>query len=237
VTSAGAWPVEPLRVLDDANKRLLLGHLGEQRQRGKADQEPAGGSTDGEPEHAGEGVALRDGKPIEVIQHGCAKLMEAAVGEFHLRLDAHGPRDAPAGDAVGEVVQQRTLTHARLAPQHCDSTPACERVGQEPVQRLALDTPSEESGGSRASLSDQGRAADVSNWSVASPTRRPRSCGSSIVVDHPASYATFRRSHSRPDRTSWVTARVVSPGDGIRRLPKERGQGLTRASHWCEAAG
>ena len=32
--------VEPLRVVDDADQRLLLGDLGEQRQRGEADQEP-----------------------------------------------------------------------------------------------------------------------------------------------------------------------------------------------------
>ena len=32
--------VEPLRVVDDADQRLLLGDLGEQRQRGQPDQEP-----------------------------------------------------------------------------------------------------------------------------------------------------------------------------------------------------
>jgi hypothetical protein len=55
--------------------------------------------------------------------------MESAEGEFHLQLNAHGPGDVPAGDTIGEVVQQRALAHARLAPQDCDSTPACERVG------------------------------------------------------------------------------------------------------------
>ena len=34
--------VEPLRVVDDADERLLLGDLGEQRQRGEPDQEPVG---------------------------------------------------------------------------------------------------------------------------------------------------------------------------------------------------
>ena len=34
--------VEPLRVVDDADERLLLGDLGEQRQRGQPDQEPVG---------------------------------------------------------------------------------------------------------------------------------------------------------------------------------------------------
>jgi hypothetical protein len=55
----GGGLVEPLRVVDHANKRLLLGQLREQRQRGKADEEPVGGSTDGGSEHRCEGVALR----------------------------------------------------------------------------------------------------------------------------------------------------------------------------------
>ena len=38
--------VEPLRVVDDADQRLVLGDLGEQRQRGKPDQEPVGRRTD-----------------------------------------------------------------------------------------------------------------------------------------------------------------------------------------------
>ena len=181
----GGGLVEPLRVVDDANKRLLLGHLGEQRQRGKADEEPVGGSTDDKSEHRGEGVALRGGQPLEVTQHRSAELMEAAVGELHLRLDADGPRDLPAGDTVGEVVQQRALAHARLAPQDCDPAPACERIGQEPVERLALDTTSEKSRRSPASLSDQRRLADVSNWSVGSPTRPLCTRGRSI--DDPAS--------------------------------------------------
>ena len=32
--------VEPVRVVDDADERLLLGDLGEERQRGEPDQEP-----------------------------------------------------------------------------------------------------------------------------------------------------------------------------------------------------
>ena len=88
--------VEPLRVVDDADERLLLGDLGEQRQRGQPDQEPVGRRAGAEPEHRGERIALRDGQAIESIQHRRAELMEPAVGQLHLRLDAHGRRDVPA---------------------------------------------------------------------------------------------------------------------------------------------
>ena len=136
--------VEPLRVVDDADQRLLLGDLGEQRQRGQPDQEPVGRRTAAPAEHRRERVALRDGQPVEVIEHGRAELMEAAVGQLHLRLDADGRREVPVGDLVGQVAQQRALADARLTAQDGDSAPTGERVGQEPVERLALDAPSEE---------------------------------------------------------------------------------------------
>ena len=107
--------VEPLRVVDDADERLLLGDLGEQRQRGEPDQEPVRARAGAQAEHRRERVALRGGQPVEVIEHRRAELMEAAVGQLHLRLDADGRRDAPAGDTVGQVVQQRALADARLA--------------------------------------------------------------------------------------------------------------------------
>ena len=53
--------VEPLRVIDDGGQRLLLGDLGEQRQRGQPDQEPVGRSAGAAPEHRRERVALRTG--------------------------------------------------------------------------------------------------------------------------------------------------------------------------------
>ena len=93
--------VEPLRVVDDAYERLLLGDLSEQRQRCEPDQEPVGRRPAAPAEHSCERVALRDGQPLEVIQHRCAELVEAAVRELHLRLDADGVRQMPADDAIG----------------------------------------------------------------------------------------------------------------------------------------
>ena len=90
--------VEPLRVVDDADERLLLGDLGEQRQRREPDQEAVGCRRRAQPEHRRERVALRAGQPLEVLQHRRAELVQPAVGELHLRLDADGARDVPACD-------------------------------------------------------------------------------------------------------------------------------------------
>ena len=136
--------VEPLRVVDDADERLLLGDLGEQRQRGQPDEEAVrrGALRSVRTPSRAHRAAGRAG--VESIQHRRAELMEPAVRQLHLRLDADGPRDVPAVDAVGQVVQQRALAHARLAPQDDDSTPPGERVGQELVERFALAPTSEQ---------------------------------------------------------------------------------------------
>jgi hypothetical protein len=39
-------------------------------------------------------------------------------GKLHLRLDTGGTRDETARSLLGDVVQQRRLTHARLATYH-----------------------------------------------------------------------------------------------------------------------
>ena len=135
--------VEPLRVVDDADERLLLGDLGEQRQRGESDQEPVGRRAGAPTEHRRERVALRGGQAVEAIQHRRAELVEAAVGELHLRLDANGRRDVPARDTLGYVVQQRALARTGFAAKDDNSASTGARVGQDPVKYLALSTTSE----------------------------------------------------------------------------------------------
>ena len=82
--------VEPLCVVDDAGQRLVLGGLRYQGQRGESHQKPVGCRTGAHAEHCRERVALRDGQPVQVVQHGRAQLMEAAVAQLHLRLHADG---------------------------------------------------------------------------------------------------------------------------------------------------
>jgi hypothetical protein len=92
--------VEPLRVVDDARERLLLGDVGEQAKGRQPDQEPVGRSAFAPTEHRGKRVALRDRQTIEVIQHRDAQLMEGAVRELHLGLDTDSPYDMPARDTL-----------------------------------------------------------------------------------------------------------------------------------------
>ena len=53
-------PIEPLRVVDDADERLLLGGVGQQAQDGQADQEAIRRGTGAHAERRVQRVALRD---------------------------------------------------------------------------------------------------------------------------------------------------------------------------------
>jgi hypothetical protein len=88
---------------------------------------------------------LRDRQLVEVVQQGSAQLMQAAVGQFHLRLHPGGRRDPPlaspsrlTGDPAGQITQQSALAHAGIAAQHQDATRTREHVSHEPVQHGTL---------------------------------------------------------------------------------------------------
>ena len=118
--------VEPLRVVDDADAAVARSATSASSVSvGEPDQEPVRRGPGARPEHRRERVALRAGQPIEMIEHRRAELVQPAVGQLHLRLDADGPRDVPAGDAVGQIVQQRAL--ARRPPRRAARRPGSDR--------------------------------------------------------------------------------------------------------------
>ena len=126
--------VEPLRVVDDARDRLPIGDLREQRQRGEPDQEWIRWRAGLLAEHGCERGGLRFGQAVERSQQWCTQLVEAAVGQLHLRLDADGGRDVPVRGALDDVVEQRALARAGFSAKDDDSAPAGERVGQSTVE-------------------------------------------------------------------------------------------------------
>ena len=95
--------VEPLRVLHDADQRLSFGGIGEQRERGQSNEEPVRWQAGAYSEHGGERIALRDGQPLEQIQHRRAELVETAECELHLRLHPDSRHHAPAVGLVGNM--------------------------------------------------------------------------------------------------------------------------------------
>ena len=87
-------PVEPLRIVHDADQRPVLRRVGQQAQGRQADEEPIRGVAVTQPERRAQRVALRAGKALEAIHERRAELMQPGERELHLRLDARCLGDA-----------------------------------------------------------------------------------------------------------------------------------------------
>ena len=131
-------PVEPLRVVDDADERLLLGRLGQQAEHRQPDEEAIrrrrrrSGRTP-----CLQRVALRARQSLQPVEHRRAELMQAGEGELHLGLDAGRPGDpasrraCPAGGPAARSCR-RPPRRAGPAP---DSDPRARLPAADPAPR------------------------------------------------------------------------------------------------------
>ena len=62
-------PIEPLRIVDQANERLRLGRLGQQAQDRQGHQEAIRGGATLEPECHTQRIPLRAGQPVQPVEH------------------------------------------------------------------------------------------------------------------------------------------------------------------------
>ena len=133
--------IEPLLVVDHAEQWLLLCHVREEAQDRQGDREPVRRRLGTHAERRPQRVALGRRQLLEALQHRRQQLMQAGVGELHLRLDAGGAHHTAARRSVDQVLQQRGLAHARFAPQH--QGPALTRANgvDEPVEQLQFVAP------------------------------------------------------------------------------------------------
>ena len=78
--------VEPLRVIDEAQQRPLRRDLGQQAERGQADQEAVGSRTRRQAQRHTQGRLLRLRKSAQPAEHRRAQLMQSRERQFHLGL-------------------------------------------------------------------------------------------------------------------------------------------------------
>ena len=132
-------PVEPLRVVDDAQQRALLGRVGEQREHRQPDQEAVGRRAHGQPERRAQGVALGRREPPQMPEQRRAQPVQAGERELHLGLDAGRPRDPEVVRGGREMAEERGLADTGLTAQHEHPALATANVCDQPVEFLALD--------------------------------------------------------------------------------------------------
>ena len=134
----GRGLVQPLRVIDQAQQRLVRGHLGQQGQNRQTHEEAVRCAARTQPEGDAESITLRSGQPDTAIQHPAAELVQRREGQLHLRLDALSACHLEVLCGTGGVTQQLGLADTGLAAHH--QRPAVPRpdVREQPVENHAL---------------------------------------------------------------------------------------------------
>jgi hypothetical protein len=110
----GRGLVQPLRIVDQAQQRLLRGHLRQQAQHSQANQETIRCAGRTQAERDAESVALRPGQGAAAVQHPAAELVQRREGQLHLRLDTLSACHEEVRCRVGCVAEQRGLADASL---------------------------------------------------------------------------------------------------------------------------
>src|SRR4029077_2563925 len=113
-----------MRVIDDAQKRLLLGNLGEQAQDRQADQELTRCRTGAEPERDVKRVALGLRQALREVEKWSTQLLSRCERELHLCLDPDVLGDPKLGCSLDRILEERCLADARLAV-YDQSPPSC----------------------------------------------------------------------------------------------------------------
>ena len=107
--------VNPLRVVDDAKQRPLLGHLREQREHRERNTVQIRRGVLAQPERALQRRRLRSRDPLERAQRGPEELVERGVRQPRLRLDPPGLERGHVARFCSRLVQKRRLARPRLA--------------------------------------------------------------------------------------------------------------------------
>jgi hypothetical protein len=176
----------------------LLGGFGEEAEHCKANQEPIRRRPGVQAEHGPESVTLWSRNALEPIEQRCAELMQAGVGQLHLRLRPYRPHDLEVRRRVDQVLQQRRLADPGLATQNQRPTLAAADVSDQAVQQGALSGPPE-----------QARRPDRSAKTVVH--RQP------VIVKDPVP--------RNRDGTGLSEPRALHHDHGISKHPRERDQG------------
>jgi hypothetical protein len=130
--------IQPLDVIDQAQQGPLRSQLGQQREGGRADQEPVVHRGLGQPERGQQRRRLWSGQRVDTIDERVQQQVQAAEGQLGLGLDPH-PADNPhvLGDRPG-VIKQDGLPDSRLTRDDQRATPPGSGVRKQPVDAPPL---------------------------------------------------------------------------------------------------
>jgi hypothetical protein len=91
-----------------------------------------------QPEGDPKRLTLRRRQSFKLIENGRAQLVQRRERELHLRLDSRDADDPGICSLPGQILQQRCLTHSRLAADHQATALTPAQSLQERIQLAAL---------------------------------------------------------------------------------------------------
>jgi hypothetical protein len=130
--------IEPLRIVDYAKQRQLLGTVGEQTKRGEADEEAIGWRTGAHADGRSERVALMGYQAPKPVEERGANKLQRGVGQLHLGLHPEGAEDPEPLGLLGGIVEQGGLADPRFTEQHEDRTLSRSHVEQQLIDPRTL---------------------------------------------------------------------------------------------------
>ena len=136
----GRHLVQPLRVVDDAEERTLLGRPRKQRQDRQPDEESIRRRPCGPAERDLECAALWRREVLHGVEQRRTQLVQGRERELHLRLDTRGSEDPHVWCRVNGKVQQRCLSDPGLAMNEQRATLADAERGDDVIEQGALRT-------------------------------------------------------------------------------------------------
>jgi hypothetical protein len=134
----GRGAVEPVRVVDHAQQRLVVGDRGQDAEQRDRDEEAILDAVGGQPEGAVQRGGLNRRQRLGAIEHGPQQLVDPRERQLGLRLDADAGEHAHPLRAPNRVREQRRLADPRLAAE--DEGAAARGAGraEQTVDCLAL---------------------------------------------------------------------------------------------------
>ena len=197
-------PIDPLRVVDDAQQRTFARRVAEQCQRRQPDEEDVPAPVAAQPERRFQGLPLRFGQPVARRQEREEEAVQRGEPHPHLRLDAG---DSEHDEIVGArdcFVEERRLPDAGFAPQYECTGPAGSGRVDNSLDRRTLPTATEK----------HEATVTISALSGTRGTRRPSAAGDYALSGIHAALRSFMlvaEPHRRRGATAWTLSAPPIP--------------------------
>ena len=140
----GRSRVEPVGVIDETEKRPVLGRLGQQAQHGERDQEAVVAFSHLEPERSPQRAPWGSGRLSRCPKDRTDDLVQRGEGDVRLRFDPAAAQDLHVGRSLSCVLEEGGLADTRLAADDEHPASRLASVLEERAEPSALGVPAVE---------------------------------------------------------------------------------------------